>query len=123
MARIVPRELLLASRLGEVYSRNEIHRYHEGDVLVLRANSLGFGIRPVAVVKGYEISENTKEGLYVVEMNSDREGDTMEGRTIEEERHFKWNIEFLFRKVPKGMASNPELFYKGRKINWGEVPY
>lgn len=120
MVQIVPSELL-PLMLVELYSRSGMHRHNEGDVLILKANSLGFGIRPVAIVKGYEISDDTKEGVYVVEMNSDRDEDIMKGRVTKEERHYKWDIDVLFTQVPKEMTPDQALsFYGGRKANWGK---
>jgi len=122
VARIIPDKVLTSRVLYELYSQGEIHKYRKGDVLVLRGDYLGFGVRPVAVVKGYEISKDTGKGMYLVEMHSDREVDTTEGRTSREQEHSKWNMEFLFGKVPKGMTPNEALsFYQGERSNWGMV--
>ena len=100
---IVPREALLSSELGKWYERSESHRYNAGDVLVLRANSLGFGVRPVAVVKEYR-SDNIRGSFYQVTMYADR---------MEEQGSS------LRVRGPKDEALGQ---YVGRKATWGSIP-
>ena len=100
---IVPREALLSSKLGKWYELSESHRYLAGDVLVLRANSLGFGVRPVAVVKEYR-SDNIRGSFYQVTMYADR---------MEEQGSS------LRVRGPKDEALGQ---YVGRKATWGSIP-
>ena len=101
---IVPREALLSSKLGKWYERSESHRYHAGDVLVLRVNSLGFGVRPVAVVKEYGVSDNIRGSFYQVTMYADRMED--QGSSVRV-------------RGPKDEALGQ---YVGRKATWGSIP-
>jgi len=123
---VVPGELLLMSRLGQWYEKIESHKYHEGDVLILRRDYWGFGVRPVAVVRGYD-ADKTWGGTYHVTMYADRvedPGSNVRVRQPKEGDHFKWNMENLFKKVNKVMSPDEALeLYKGKKATWGLQPY
>ncbi len=104
----VPDMTLLNSRLGEWYDRNPSHKYQPGDILVQNGPQIGFGQRAVAIIKDYYI-DKACGGQYKVEMHTDGEStpDTDEiMRLSQEESHFKWNMEFLFKRVPRDMTPN-----------------
>ncbi len=120
--KVVPGEMLLMSRLGEWYEKNESHKYREGDVLMLRRPVFGFGVRPVAEIQGYDASDKVSGGFYLVTMHADLRVDPNSDRVRVslDERHFKWNMENLFRKVPRGLSPDEALsLYRGKKATWG----
>lgn len=101
------------------YERDPYHKYSEGDVLILRDRRIyGFGLRPVARVKGYYRQEDGRF-KYLVLMSGDADyvpvpqskglnglvwkNEVPEGAGRKETLglHFKWNIENHFKKVPK----------------------
>ena len=117
VSALVPKTLLLGTRLGRWYEKNPFHRFNPGDILILQSRRiLGYGMRPVAVVHGYTIANYGfgTEGRYAITMHSDIVNndedyphwvDTNEvprgiPREVREHKfHFKWNIENHFRKV------------------------
>ncbi len=95
------------TRIGRWYHTNGIFRFPVDTAIALRTpRSFGYGIRPVGVVTGY-----TKEGKYIIQMEIDDNGnffDWLNGcyvpkgkRKAKEEVHFKWNIEYHFKKIPE----------------------
>lgn len=131
VSAFVPGTFLLGTKLGDWYKKNPHHRFQEGDILILRSrNALGYGIRPVAVVNGYEIREDQfgKAGRYDITMYRDGGGDFFQWvrqnevpqgveRIIKEhEIHFKWNIENHFRKVPFKTVDEALAYYASREV-------
>ncbi len=123
---LVPGDFLLGTRLGRWYSQNSYHKWEEGDILILRdRRSFGFGIRLVVVVEKYDfnlcpIREREGTYSYVVTRYTDLYdsmrcidvGDQVgewcvknevpqgvERVVLKQEIHFKWNMEYLFRRV------------------------
>jgi hypothetical protein len=114
--------------IGRAYERSEGHRFNEGDVLIASKFSknrdglwFGYGGRPVAVViayeKGKEDCGKDRYGYRVTmyfDQKDDGNGNTV--RKQKEEKHFKWNIENQFKKVPKGFTPEQALgLYKIKK--------
>jgi len=143
---LVPRNLLLGSKLGAWYNRNPYHRFDEGDVLILRSRNLfGYGIRPVAVVEDYKIRDFGfgEEGKYSLTMYMDAEfvpeyserGLVIDNRwwrhneviqcverTVNEhELHFKWNIENQFKKVQARTVDDALVLYASREVRQKRV--
>jgi hypothetical protein len=128
---LVPGTFLLGTKLGDWYEKNPYHRFDEGDILILRGRgAFGYGIRPVAVVNGYEVREDQfgKVGKYDITMYRDGEGDFFQWmrenvvpqgveRTVNEhEIHFKWNIENQFKKVPVNSVDEALALYASREL-------
>lgn len=114
VSTFVPGFVLLGTRLGDWYDRNPYHRFEKGDILILRDRRIfGYGVRPVAVVNGFEIKDFGFgiEGKYNITMYRDAKEDFFQWATRNEilhgverivnehEIHFKWNIENQFKKV------------------------
>ena len=105
---VVPHDtLLMSERIGDWYDKSEAHKRKPGDVLMLQDRSernpnYGFGSRPIAFIEGLELSPyGDGEKMYSVAM----ERDTADGiRERREELHFKWNMDFIFRKIPRGIT-------------------
>jgi len=113
VSKVVPEDVMFGTKLGKWYERNLYHKFDRGDILILKGRNLfGYGIRPVAVVEGYEIKKGALDikGRYSIMIHGDTDGnfenwmkhnivpkDTT--RTINLEIHFKWNIEYHFKKV------------------------
>jgi len=53
------------------------HKFNEADILTLKSRTLGYGIRPIAVVSGYRVKEDEfgKQGSYNVMMHKDSLGE------------------------------------------------
>lgn len=92
-------------RIGKWYETNGFYKFPIGSIIALKSIcSFGYGIRPVGTVKGY-----TDDGNYLIEMEQDVDGDyyaLMKGtyvpkgqRSSSQVTHFKWNIEYHFKKV------------------------
>jgi len=107
----------------------------EGSILILRRrNTFGFGIRPVAVVNGYEVREGPsgKAGKYDITMYRDAQGDgfqwmsrneVLKGveRTRSESKNcYKWTIENKFKKVPVNSVEEALALYKSRQVEHQE---
>jgi len=136
VSALVPRTFLLGTKLGDWYEKNPHHKFDEGDILILRdRNAFGYGIRPVAVVNGYELKEDQfggKAGKYDITMYRDEQGDFSQWmkqnevpqgveRTVSEsEIHFKWNIENQFKKVPVNSIDEALVLYASREIEQRE---
>src|SRR3990167_2019733 len=78
---VIPPQLLLGNRLGDWYNANSCHKFNFEDILVLNSrNTLGYGVRPVAFVKGFEIETfgRRKQGKYIVDMYEDHHADFIE---------------------------------------------
>ena len=98
----IPSHFLLGEKLGEWYEKNPYHKFDKGDILIFRGKGTwGYGVRPVAVVNGYETraDEFEKAGRYDVTMYKDEGGYLFpwmipqgDGRIVSKhEIHFKWN--------------------------------
>jgi hypothetical protein len=135
VSELVPGTFLLGTRLGKWYEKNPYHKFDEGDILTLRnRRPFGYGIRPVAVVNGYEVRENEfgKAGKYDITMYSDETGDFLQWmrqnevpqgveRTVSDhEIHFKWNIENHFKKVPVNSVDKALALYASREVEQEE---
>lgn len=135
VSALVPGDLLLGTRLGKWYEKNPHHRFNQRDILILRSRTyLGYGIRPVAVVNGYEVREDQfgKIGKYDITMYRDGQGDFLQWmrrnevplgveRTVgEHEIHFKWNIENGFKKVPVNSLDEALAWYASREVEQQE---
>ncbi|MBW2997092.1 hypothetical protein KY349_01990 [Candidatus Woesearchaeota archaeon] len=133
VSRIVPGQSLLLSSIGRWYSKNPYHKFNEGDILILKTRNLvGHGVRPVAVVQGYAVRDGKygKEGLYELMMHTDSSGDFfkwMENnevpagveRRVDEETHYKWNIENRFKRVPVNNVDEALALYASKEIQTG----
>lgn len=98
------------------YDKNGIYKFPVGSRIALANRcSFGYGIRPIGVVKGY-----TSEGKYIIEMEVDTDGDffnwmnnrnyiSRSTRVKSDEIHFKWNIEYHFKRIPN---ADVELAYR-----------
>ncbi len=127
---VVPGDWLLWDKLGDWYRENPYHRYNLGDVLILRNRGfVGFGIRPVMKIQNYTLEERggRLESKYTVLMQSDMEGDfdrwiqrneVLQGveRVVEEEVHFKWNVEYLFKRVSTKTLDEAVKRYNSKEI-------
>lgn len=135
VSTLVPGDFLLGTKLGDWYEKNPFHRFNKGDILILSSRSIfGYGLRPVAVVNGYEIRESRsgKTGKYDITMYHDAEGNFFQWmrqnevpqgveRTVgEHEIHFKWNIENQFKKVPVSSVDEALALYVSRKVEQRE---
>lgn len=103
------------SLLKRVYSESARHIYNPGDVIVLRGNGFGWGIRPVGLVLAYSVRDHMVgdrvcgvRGYYDVEMTRDvftELGSIIRARSIETGEVLrqtrltaqdKWNMEYHF---------------------------
>ncbi len=130
VSALVPGNFLLGTELGDWYERNPYHKFNEGDILILRdRNIAGYGIRPVAVVNGYDSEEGLgKRRNYYVTMYEDRQGDILRWAKQNEvsqgverivsnhETHVKWNIENHFKRVPVDSIDEALTLYASREI-------
>ncbi|GEM_PF-4007758 len=126
VSALVLQEWMLGTKLGDWYNRNCYHKYNCGDILILKnRGAVGFGVRPVMVIEGYDkdlgVGSDVKETYsYVVTRHTDLYDSTWQtdvGDQVDEWRvknevpkgiervvgehevHFKWNLEYLFRRV------------------------
>lgn len=146
VSALIPGDFLLLSRLGDWYRRNPHHRFKEGDILILKNRRIfGYGFRPVAVVKGFEVKDFGfgNEGRYNIMMYTDsdfvKEFDE-EGRVIgdrwvtqnevpkdiervisENECHFKWNIENQFKKVSVRDVGEALALYRSKEVGQNQA--
>jgi hypothetical protein len=105
------------------YKTNDYFRYEEGDTLKLRNKcSAGYGLDPIATVIDCVTEKNVfdeDENFYLLEVDRydydyhEKQNDVvtfyewMRGkrlpkghrRVVSRERHFKWNVEYHFKKV------------------------
>ncbi|MBU2589246.1 MAG: hypothetical protein KJ939_03205 [Nanoarchaeota archaeon] len=136
VSTLVPETFLLGTKLGDWYEKNPHHRFDEGDILILKNGEFGYGIRPVAVVNGYEVKEDSfgkKAGKYDITMYRDEQGDFfqwmrqnevpqgVERIVGEHEIHFKWNIENQFKKVPVNSVDEALALYASREVEQQEI--
>ncbi len=132
---LVPGTFLLGTKLGYWYEKNPHHKFDEGDILILRGRDIfGYGLRPVAVVNGYDLKKDQfgKAGKYDIAMYRDKQGDffqwmqqnevpqDVERIVSEHEIHFKWNIENQFRKVPVNSIDEALALYASREVEQQE---
>lgn len=93
------------NRISSWYQSNKVYKFSVGTKISLKNRRyVGYGVRPEGIVKGY-----TEDGSYIIEMTKDKNGNYFEWiknkilplceRITNEEIHFKWNIEYHFRKV------------------------
>ena len=131
VSAIVPGDFMLGTKLGKWYERNPYHKYHKGDILILRNRRIvGFGVRPVMVVNGYEVREGMfgREGNYDTTSYIDSKGNFLQWmkqneiprgveRTIDEhQKHFKWNLEYHFKKVPVSSVEQALALYRSKEV-------
>lgn len=101
--------------IAEFISENGVtHKFPIDTTIALKKiNIFGYGVRPVGNVVGY-----THDGEYIVNMERDKDADFFEWiagkhspsgkRTLEEEVHFRKNIEKHFKEVAQ---TNPDVVY------------
>jgi hypothetical protein len=126
----------LSGFLKKWYGANGIMRYSIGQELEVRNPFIaGFGIRPSAKVVGYSKGGffwETEDG-YILDVTSDSKGDYNEwcdtGKVPTDaervtrygEKHFKWNVEYLFKPAKKGCAAQPPNIRPDRIFGWKRV--
>ncbi len=122
---LIPGTFLLWTALGNWYERNPYHKYKEWDILILKENNIfWYWIRPVLMVQKYALKDWIWK--YEVMSISDDGGDFMEWmkdgkiqewvcrEVIDQETHFKWNIENQFVKVNAKTAEEALALYGKR---------
>lgn len=97
-------------------------KYSPGDIVVLKREALGFGVRPVAEILEFKPGQDEYGGHYEVHMEKDDRffrGLTPEAvealwnnkpewiptnaeRISKQETHFQWNMEYFFDRAPQG---------------------
>jgi hypothetical protein len=139
VSALVPGNQLLLSKLGEWYRANPFHKYDAGDILILKSRHGGYGLRPVAEVQRYDLEDSRsgrgKEGIYTVKMHEDGTDSVRTGsyagsvfeswdvknelptglpRVSELQKHFKWNLEYQFKKVKVATVEEALALYRTR---------
>jgi hypothetical protein len=97
---------LFDSKIKKWYEKNNTYKFAIGRTIALKArNIFGYGVRPIAIVKGYN-----SDGNYILIITSDKNGNFrkwMKNNSLSENVEidvrevtcFKWNVEYKFRVV------------------------